>query len=103
MDVNAYVPCNCPQRGVAKPPPVAVVAREGHVEPAGMLSIEEGAAYQEWCNTACAHPKLHAVDETLGTLDSLRSFTAVLEQAGQPVALLASVMPRGNAGSVDPT
>ena len=102
MDVNAYVPCNCYERGVAKPAPVAIELEHGKVSPVDPdIEGEAKALYDQWCRTACAHANLCAVEETLGSIDRVRSFTSVLESLGQPVALLASVMPRGNAGAVD--
>lgn len=102
MDVNAYVPCNCYERGVAKPAPVAIEFENGRVASVDPeIEGEALALYSDWLRTACSHQNLCAVEELLGTFDRVRSFTSVLESAGQPVALLASVMPRGNTGAVD--
>ncbi|MDB4958529.1 MAG: hypothetical protein JWO36_6098 [Myxococcales bacterium] len=102
MDVNAYVPCNCYERGVAKPAPVAIEFENGRVTSVDPdLEGDAKALYDDWCRTACSHANLCAVEEWIGTVDRVRSFISALDSLGQPVALLASVMPRGNSGAVD--
>lgn len=102
MDVHAYVPCNCYERGVAKPAPIAVEVENGRVTSVDPdLEGEAKTLYDEWCRTACSHANLCAVEELVGTIDRVRAFTSALDTFGQPVALLGSVMPRVNSGAVD--
>jgi hypothetical protein len=102
MDVTAYVPCNCYHRGLAKPAPVAIEFENGKVASVDP-ELEPAAeyAFTEWCRTACAHPNLCADEGSLGSSHRVRAFIAELEALGSPVALLASVLPRDGAGSVD--
>lgn len=98
MAIDAFVPCNCLERGIAKPPPPGVIFDSQ----TGMWTLEDGNAnYQvlnQWLSHACEHKNLNVIDIRLGNASAM----SFLREAAHELGLdnLIKVLPTANGGSV---
>ena len=98
MGLDAYVPCSCLARGLAKPAPVEVAIDDGVPAP---IREEDWDAFYVWRETACTHPSMEAISERVGNWASIRTLQDALGFVGEPVAQLLAVIPNTNGGSTD--
>jgi hypothetical protein len=97
LGLDAYVPCNCLARGVAKPPPVEVGIEDGVPYP---LVDRDDVAFYAWRDSACAHPAMKVVDERVANWAGVRTLQDALRTVGPPVATLLEHIPDANGGAV---
>lgn len=102
MGLDASVRCNCWERGLTRPTPLAsriAIDEEGYPAPKDEDDQDFGV-FWEWLQTCCVHPSMEQACEHLANWYGYREFQHALHQAGgaERFPTLFDNLPEANGG-----